>query len=144
MKKILIYGIIFLMMISTIGVAQRIYVGKIHPVTWDLVVPIPSQVIQTYEHCVLNRVGSNQSENIIETDLPPVSVDISNYDYAVICGVRTVWTFIEEMEIDGVIYPVGSKKISVWTFSDSLDTRYVPIPFVLLRDVLAPKGFRVQ
>jgi len=144
MKKILIYGIVFLMIIGGVCFAQQIYVGRYHPIKWDLVEPIPSQVIQTYEHCVLNRIGSNQAENIIETDMPPVTVDISSCDYVVIFGVRTVWTFIEEMEIDEIIYPVESRKVSNWTFSDSTDPEYVPIPFDLLQDVLAPKGVRRQ
>ena len=140
MKKILIYGIIFLMIIGGICFAQQLYIGDQHTLEWDLE-PDPANGSNTYELCVVDQDGGGSPIIVDEVVIPPVTINISAYDFEVTFGVRTVVTLETAAIIEGIEYEAGDRVPSIWNFSD-VNGVSTPNPFVASRGVHAPGGFR--
>jgi len=128
----------------TIGYAQQVFVGDIHKIWWAEEVE-PSFAIRTYDVCIIDRVGGMPIKvgetDVTPTKIEPFVVDISEYDFEVTFGVRTVWVFTMDVTLDNIQYHVGDRLESVWNYSD-VNGEWTPNPFVAWRAVLAPpKGF---
>ena len=142
MKKILIYGIIFLVIIGGFCFAQQLYIGDYITIAWDPW-PQPGNGTYTYEVGVIDRDGSGEPIIVDEVVTPPVTINISTYDFEVTFGVRTVLTLSVPATIDGIDYVAGDRVPSEWNFSD-VNGVSTPNPFVASRGVHAPEGFRRQ
>ena len=140
MKKTLICGVIFLMLIAGICTAQQIFIGDQHELSWDLE-PDPVNGAFTYEVCVIDQDGGGNPIIVTEVTTPPVTIDISAYGFEVTFGVRTVLTLSEAALIEDIQYEAGDRVYSDWNFSD-VNGESTPNPFVAWRGVHAPGGFK--
>jgi len=144
MKKIIFALLVIMLAIFTIGFSQepsiQLFIGDRHPLSWDLE-PEPANGTQTYEVCVWDRIGEGDPIVVDEVSVPPVTVNISAYDFRVTFGVRTVLTLSQDAVIENIEYQAGDRISSEWNFSH-INGVMTPNPFVASRDVHAPGGFK--
>ncbi|HUV83617.1 MAG TPA: hypothetical protein VMW53_11180 [archaeon] len=141
-KKLLLYSIIFLILVGFICTAQQLYIGDNQELSWDSE-PDPVNGSLMYEVCVMDREDGGDPIVVDEVIIPPVTVNISTYNFEVTFGVRTVLTLSEDAMIEGTQYEAGDRVYSNWNFSD-VNGESTPNPFVASRGVHAPGNFRRQ
>jgi len=141
MKRFVVLILFSLFLASfAIGFTQQLFVGERHDLVWDEVTTPPFATV-SYELCVVGSMDPEEVHYILgEVLSPPYAADISTFDFEVNFGIRTVWTFTADWEVNDIQYYVGQRLESDWNYSD-VNGVYTPNPFVGLRGVLAPTGF---
>jgi len=139
MRKVIFILLAVMLMAFPLAFSQQLFIGDQHVLTWDLE-PTPANGTNTYEVCVWDRAGAGDPIVVDEVSAPPVTVDISIYDFEVTFGIRTVLTLSVDEIIEGVQYQAGDRVSSIWNYSD-INGEWTPNPFVASRGVHAPRGF---
>ncbi len=142
MRYAMIIMLVLLCLVMTIGHAQQLFVGNVHPLSWNPRTA-PAFATQMYEVGVKDETDPDNVYYILgETTEPEFDADISEFDFEVTFAVRTVWNITQDnVIINSVTYNTGDRVESDW--NDSIRNGvWTPNPFVGLRGVLAPDGLK--